>query len=395
MSGELSTATLSPEQKKNIQQGIEFAEKLMNSINDFLLDPSTMKFITTSQYVKDYMESDALNELAIHDECRDLNNALAKRMIDFWEGVLKSSNVISQGQKIPLSQVSKIIYGLESSIKWEKTSAALGKTDLKKFFQALIGLMGKLMNKIHADHSLATGDQAYVGPLLSLLSLGSTVMKGNILHLVANTSSEASSANILQLTSIAEASGDSLFVKIMENVIECLLSTSAEKFDTRQVGKMVYNLAVLIRDRHLVLPEGNGTLCINIAMLASQLVRFSKSLLLTEYREFGHKSSPGYVNHIAVDNLCRGLEIFFKNKILDWQNEDHLKLAIKIAGFIKKASIQNNADESFLRASRFFVSEAIKNVSKDSIQSFNEALNALKELERRLSKSSSQPVNNQ
>lgn len=395
MSGELSSATLSPEQKKNIQQGIEFAEKLMNSINDFLLDPSTVKFITTSQYAKDCMESDALNELAIHDECRDLNNELAKRMIDFWEGALKSSNVISQGQKISLSQVSKIIYGLESSIKWEKTSAALGKTDLKKFFQALIGLMGKLMNKIYADHSLATGEQAYVGPLLSLLSLGSTVMKGNILHLVANTSSEASSGNILQPTSITEASGDSLFVKIMENVIECLLSASAAKFDTRQVGKMVYNLAVLIRDRHLVFSEGSGAPYINTAMLASQLVRLSKSSLFTEYKELGHQSSPGYVNHIAVDNLCSGLGILFKNKILDWKNEGHLKLAIKIARFIKNASEQTNADKYFLKASRLFVSDAVKNVSKDSIQSFNEALNALNKLEQRLSNSSSQSANKQ
>ncbi len=338
----------------------------MTIIDEFDLKPSTDKLTAASQSIKDCIENSNFKKLKEHPECRPELTKLAKRIITFWDAASRSSNLLSEKDSITLVDVAKVSYGLESFIKWDKDQEIFDKDDVKALFPAVRELMRKLMNKIDTGNLIAVNYREDTGRLLALLAWVGIGIKNKVLDFSEDGSSP----------SVAQISND---------VITCLLEAPAANFDTRQVCKMTYQLARMIRNGELSIINSENTPQIDPSKLASQLVRFSNSSLLTNYTERHHTYSADYVDLIAADNLCSSLHTFFLRGILAWSNNNHRELARKAAIFIKTASRQPEADRQFLNRCRAFLNLAIQNVSKESRQPFNEALTALNELEKRLS----------
>jgi hypothetical protein len=338
----------------------------MTIIDEFDLNPSTDTLTATSQSIKNCIENSNFKKLKEHPECRPELTKLAKRIITFWDAASRSSNLLSEKDSITLIDVAKVSYGLEAFIKWDKDQEVFDKDDVKALLPAVRELMRKLMNKIDTGNLIAVNYHEDTGRLLALLAWVGIGIKKKVLDF----SEDGSSPSIAQISN---------------NVITCLLEAPATKFDTRQVCKMVYQLARMIRYGELSILNSEDTPQIDPSKLASQLVRLSNSSLLTNYTERHHTYSAEYVNPIAADNLCSGLHTFFLKGILAWGDNNHRGLAVKAAILIKKASMQPEADGQFVKRCRAFLNLVIQKVSKESSQPFNEALIALNELEKRLS----------
>lgn len=386
----LPSATSSPGQEKNIQQGVKLAEKLMNEISEFLLDPSTEKFTTTSQLVKDCIENDGFKQIATDSQDIPTIKTLAINIIKFFDEAAKSSSVLPESQPVPLADIAKASYGLEACVKWDKHQQVFENNDWKILRPAVCSLMRKMMNKIHSDDLYVLATRGNVGHLLALLAWINLGTNYRVPDFGKQANPKDGSENINLLYGFSKNNGYPSLIEFTNRIINGLLGASQAFFDTRQFCKMVMQLGRMINDGNLLLTESEKTPQVNPTKLADQLVRISNSLLLKQYREFDHNQSPDYVNPVAVTNLCSGLYIFFLKGILDWENENHLKIAVKTASFIKKASTQPKADKHFIHECRVFLKQALNNVPQDSSQSFNEALNALNELKQRLSLSPGQ-----
>ncbi len=338
---------------------------MTSKIDEFDLNPSTDKLTAASQSIKDCIENSNFKKLKEHPECRPELTKLAKRIITFWEAASRSSNLLSEKDSITLVDVAKVSYGLESFIKWDKDQEIFDKNDVTKLFPAVREFMRKLMNKIDTGNLIAVNYHEDTGRLLAILAWIGLGVKSKVLDF-----SEAGSS-----PSLAQISND---------VITCLLEAPAANFDTRQVCKMTYQLARMIRASELAISKRKDTPQIDKSKLASWLVQLSNSSLLTNYTDRHHTYSAGYVNPIAADNLCSSLHTFFLRGILAWGNKNHRGLAVKAAILIKKASMQPQADGRFVKRCRDFLNLALKKVPKELSQTFNEALIALNELEQRL-----------
>ncbi len=338
---------------------------MTSKIDEFDLNPSTETLTAASQSIKNCIENSNFKELKKYPECQPKRIELAKRIIAFWDAASTSSNVLSEKDSITLVDVAKVSYGLEAFIKWDKDQEVFDKDDVKALFPAVRALTRKLMEKIYAGNLIAVNYHEDTGRLLALLAWVGIGIKSKVLDF-----SEAGSS-----PSIAQISND---------VITCLLEAPAANFDTRQVCKMTYQLARMIRASELAISKRKDTPQIDKSKLASWLVQLSNSSLLTNYTDRHHTYSAGYVNPIAADNLCSSLHTFFLRGILAWSNNNHRELARKAAIFIKKASMQPQADGQFVKRCRDFLNLALKKVPKELSQTFNEALIALNELEQRL-----------
>lgn len=346
----------------------------MTIIDEYDLNPSTETLTAASQSIKNCIENSNFKELKNYPECQPKRIELAKRIITFWDAASRSSNVLSEKDSITLVDVAKVSYGLEAFIKWDKDQEVFDKDDVKALFPAVRELTRKLIDKTYAGNLLAVNYHEDTGRLLALLAWVGIGIKRKVLDF----SDDGSSPSITQISNDA---------------ITCVLEASEASFDTRQVCKMVYQLARMIRNGELSIFNSEDTPQIDPSKLASQLVRLANSSLLTNYTERHHTYSADYVNPVAADNLSSSLNTFFRKGILEWGNKSHRGLAVKAAIFIKRASIQPEADGQFVNRCRAFLNLVIQNISKDSRQPFNEALIALNELEQRLSKPSGQLQN--
>jgi len=352
----------------------------MTIIDEFNLNPSTDKLTAASQSIKDCIESIDFKKLNQHPECESELTQFAKKIINFWNVAANSIDVLSEDETITLFAAARVCYGLEACINWDQGSKAFADDDWRVLRPAICKLMRKLINIIHKNDLLTVDGPKKVGDVMALLGWISKGIKYKVPDFGKDGVAEVSSKQIGLLSGFKRTAYTPSLIDIAQNAINYLLNSPIKAFDTRRLGKMVMQFGRMIGAGDLDIQEAENKPWIKPTALANKLVSFSRANLLTEYKQTGKKPSPGYVNPVAVTNLCEGLFTFFREGILDWSNQDHRLIAKNAAKFIQKAAQEpevNNYLEHFRQVCTRFLTEAIKNTSKESVDPFQTAMAAL------------------
>ncbi len=357
----------------------------MTIIDEFDLNPSTVTLTATSQSIKNCIENLNFKKLKEHPECKSELTQFAKKIIDFWNVAANSIGVLSQNEKITLFKAASVCYGLEACINWDqgckaKGSKAFADDDWRVLRPAICKLMRKLINIIHKNDLLAVDGQKNAGDVMALVGWIVKGIKYKVPNFGKDGIVEAGSELIGLLSNFKRTADNPSLIDITQRAINYLLNSPIKAFDTRRLGKMVMQLGRMISIGDLGIQQTDKKPWIQPTALADKLVSFSQANLLTEYKQTGKVPSPGYVNPVAVTNLCEGLFIFFRNGILNWSSQDHQRIAIKVATFIQKAAREpqeGGSFEHYREVCTRFLTEAINNTSKESVGPFQTAMAAL------------------
>jgi hypothetical protein len=235
--------------------------------------------------------------------------------------------------------------------------------------------MRSLINCIHKNSLLAVDNKKNVGNVLALLSWISKGIKHRVPDFGKEASSEASSKQVGLLSGFSRTADNPSLIDIAQSAINYLLNSQVAVFDTRQLGKMVMQFGRMITAGDLGIQESDNKPWIDPATLANKLVAFSKSSLMTQYKEKNHAQAQGYFNPVTLDNLCEGLLALFKKQVLVWTNKEHEAIAVKVAYLITKIMTSaTTAHDKNKQQYKQFLQQAIANVPEESRQPFNEAM---------------------
>ena len=350
----------------------------MTNINGFRLNPSFQNLLTISQSLKDLRESIDFKVLTSESQYQPTLAALAKQIMVFWGDAQSSIEQFVKNEKITLQNIAKISYSLQACIRLDEDNGLFEADDWKVLRPAICKLMRSLINCINKNDLLAVDGTNNVGNVLALLGWISRGIKYQVPDFGKEASAEGSSKQVGLLRGFKRTEDNPSLIDIAQSAVNYLLNSPLKVFDTRQLGKMVMQLGRMIKTGDLGIQKSDDKPWIEPSKLAQKLVTFSKSSLMTQYQEKNHAQGPGYVNPIAVDNLCDGLLTLFKKQVLVWTNKDHINMAVNIANLISKAmASRQKVDNKNWERYNEFLEEAIKNLPPELIGPFNEAMNKL------------------
>ena len=352
--------------------------KVTSTIDEFQLTPSYKRFLEISQSLKDLKENIHFQALTRNSQHQPTLAKLAKQIMVFWGGAQSSIEQFIKDEKITLQHIAKISYSLQACIQLDKDTGLFKADDWKVLRPAICKLMRSLINCINKNDLLAVDGRNNVGNVLALLSWISKGITYQVPDFGKEASAEGSSKQIGLLRGFKRTEENPSLIDIAHSAVNYLLNCPLKVFDTRQLGKMVMQLGRMITDGNLGIQENDSKPWIEPATLAGKLVEFSKSSLMTQYKEKNHAQATGYVNPITVDNLCEGLLILFKKQVLVWTNTDHINMAVNTANLIGKAMVSGReVDNMSWGRYNAFLEEAIKNLPPELKGPFKEAMNKL------------------
>lgn len=345
------------------------------NIDEFQLTPSYERFLEISQSLKNLKENVHFQKLKTNPQYRPQLDVLAKRIADFWAQAQSSIEEFIQNKQITLIDIAKISYSLIACIQLDADNDFFKKEEWKDLRPVICKLMRSLINCIHKNSLLAVDNKKNVGNVLALLSWISKGIKHRVPDFGKEASSEASSKQVGLLSGFSRTADNPSLIDIAQSAINYLLNSQVAVFDTRQLGKMVMQFGRMITAGDLGIQESDNKPWIDPATLANKLVAFSKSSLMTQYKEKNHAQAQGYFNPVTLDNLCEGLLALFKKQFLVWTNKEHEAIAVKVAYLITKIMTSaTTAHDKNKQQYKKFLQQAIANVPEESRQPFNEAM---------------------
>jgi hypothetical protein len=348
------------------------------NIDEFQLTPSYERFLEISQSLKNLKENVHFQKLKTNPQYRPQLDVLAKRIADFWAQAQSSIEEFIQNKQITLIDIAKISYSLIACIQLDADNDFFNKEEWKDLRPVICKLMRSLINYIHKNSLLAVDNRKNVGNVLALLSWISKGIKHRVPDFGKEASAEASSKQVGLLSGFSRTADNPSLIDIAQSAINYLLNSQVAVFDTRQLGKMVMQFGRMITAGDLGIQESDNKPWIDPATLANKLVAFSKSSLMTQYKEKNHAQAQGYFNPVTLDNLCEGLLALFKKQVLVWTNKEHEAIAVKVACLITKIMTSaTTAHDKNKQQYKQFLQEAITNVQEESRQPFNEAMKKL------------------
>ena len=348
---------------------------MTSKIDEFQLTPSYGRFLEISQSLKNLKESVHFQKLKTNPQHQPQLDVLAKRIADFWAQAQSSIEEFIQNKRIGLRDIAKISYSLIACIQLDADNDFFKTEDWKDLRPVICKLMRSLINCIHKNNLLAVDNRKNVGNVLALLSWISKGIKHRVSDFGKESSAEVSSKQVGLLSGFSRTADNPSLIDIAQSAINYLLNSQVAVFDTRQLGKMVMQFGRMITAGDLGIQESDNKPWIDPATLANKLVAFSKSSLMTQYKEKNHAQAQGYFNPVTLDNLCEGLLVFFKKQVLVWANKEHETIAVKVAYLITKImDSASTVDDLNRKQYKKFLQEAITNVPEESRQPFNEAM---------------------
>ena len=358
--------------------GLEKVANVTRNIDEFQLTPSYERFLEISQSLKNLKENVHFQKLKTNPQYRPQLDVLAKRIADFWAQAQSSIEEPIQNKQITLIDIAKTSYSLIACIQLDADNDFFKKEEWKDLRPVICKLMRSLINCIHKNSLLAVDNKKNVGNVLALLSWISKGIKHRVPDFGKEASSEASSKQVGLLSGFSRTADNPSLIDIAQSAIKYLLNSQVAVFDTRQLGKMVMQFGRMITAGDLGIQESDNKPWIDPATLANKLVAFSKSSLMTQYKEKNHAQAQGYFNPVTLDNLCEGLLALFKKQVLVWTNKEHEAIAVKVACLITKIMTSaTTAHDKNKQQYKQFLQEAITNVQEESRQPFNEAMKKL------------------
>lgn len=340
--------------------------------------PSYKRFLEISQSLKDLKENIHFQALTRNSQHQPTLAKLAKQIMVFWGGAQSSIDEFVENKRITLRDIAKISYSLITCIQLDADNGFFKEDDWKNLRPVICKLMRSLINCIHKNDLLAVDGRNNVGNVLALLGWISRGIKYQVPDFGKEFSAEASDKQVGLLSGFSRTADNPSLIDIAQSAVNYLLKSEVALFDTRQLGKMVMQLGRMITDGDLGIQESDNKPWIEPATLAGKLVAFSKSSLMTEYKEKNHAQDKDYVNPVTVDNLCEGLLILFKKQVLVWTNTDHINMAVNIANFISKAMASGlKVNDMNRKRYNAFLEEAIKNLSTELAGPFKEAMSKM------------------
>ena len=370
-----SAVSLLSAQSANDSTAVGEVQDVISKINGFKLKPSFQSLLTTSQSLKDLKESIHFKALASDSQAQPTLAVLAKQIIVFWGDAQSSIEQFIKNKKITLQNIAKISYSLQACIQLDEGNGFFKADDWRDLRPAICKLMRSLINCIHKNNLLAVDGQNNVGNVLALLGWISRGIKYQVPDFGKEASAEASPKQVGLLSGFKRTADNPSLIEIVQSAINYLLNSPAKVFDTRQLGKMVMQLGRMITAGDLGIQESAQKPWIEPSKLADKLVTFSKSSLMTQYKEKNHAQAQGYVDPVTVDNLCEGLLTLFEYQVLVWTNKEHETIAVNITKLINKATDSGSkVDDLNRKKYQKFLQEAIKNVPVESRQPFNDAI---------------------
>ena len=355
--------------------GLEKVANMTSKIDEFQLTPSYGRFLEISQSLKNLKESVHFQKLKTNPQHQPQLDVLAKRIADFWAQAQSSIEEFIQNKRIGLRDIAKISYSLIACIQLDADNDFFKTEDWKDLRPVICKLMRSLINCIHKNNLLAVDNRKNVGNVLALLSWISKGIKHRVSDFGKESSAEVSSKQVGLLSGFSRTADNPSLIDIAQSAIKYLLNSQVAVFDTRQLGKMVMQFGRMITAGDLGIQESDNKPWIDPATLANKLVAFSKSSLMTQYKEKNHAQAQGYFNPVTLDNLCEGLLVFFKKQVLVWANKEHETIAVKVAYLITKImDSASTVDDLNRKQYKKFLQEAITNVPEESRQPFNEAM---------------------
>lgn len=346
-----------------------------SKIDEFQLTPSYERFLEISQSLKDLKENIHFQKLKTNPQYQPQLDFLAKRIADFWVQAQSSIEGFIQNKRINLRDIAKISYSLIACIQLDEGNVFFKIDGWKDLRPAICKLMRSLINCIHKKNLLAVDNSKNVGNVLALLSWISKGIKYRVPDFGKEASAEVSSKQVGLLSGFSRTADNPSLIDIAQSAINYLLNSQVAVFDTRQLGKMVMQLGRMITTGDLGIQESDNKPWIEPLTLANKLVAFSKSSLMTQYKEKNHTQAQGYFDPVTLDNLCEGLLALFKKQVLVWANKEHETIAVKVAYLITKimtsaATVHYKNEQQYKK----FLQQAIANVPEESRQPFNEAM---------------------
>jgi len=358
--------------------GLEKVANVTRNIDEFQLTPSYERFLEISQSLKNLKENVYFHKLKTNPQYQPQLDVLAKRIADFWAQAQSSIEEFIQNKQITLIDIAKISYSLIACIQLDADNDFFNKEEWKDLRPVICKLMRSLINYIHKNSLLAVDNRKNVGNVLALLSWISKGIKHRVPDFGKEASAEASSKQVGLLSGFSRTADNPSLIDIAQSAIKYLLNSQVAVFDTRQLGKMVMQFGRMITAGDLGIQESDNKPWIDPATLANKLVAFSKSSLMTQYKEKNHAQAQGYFNPVTLDNLCEGLLALFKKQVLVWTNKEHEAIAVKVACLITKIMTSaTTAHDKNKQQYKQFLQEAITNVQEESRQPFNEAMKKL------------------
>ena len=358
--------------------GLEKVANVTRNIDEFQLTPSYERFLEISQSLKNLKENVYFHKLKTNPQYQPQLDVLAKRIADFWAQAQSSIEEFIQNKQITLIDIAKISYSLIACIQLDADNDFFKKEEWKDLRPVICKLMRSLINCINKNNLLAVDNRKNVGNVLALLSWISKGIKHRVPDFGKEASAEASSKQVGLLSGFSRTADNPSLIDIAQSAIKYLLNSQVAVFDTRQLGKMVMQFGRMITAGDLGIQESDNKPWIDPATLANKLVAFSKSSLMTQYKEKNHAQAQGYFNPVTLDNLCEGLLALFKKQVLVWTNKEHEAIAVKVACLITKIMTSaTTAHDKNKQQYKQFLQEAITNVQEESRQPFNEAMKKL------------------
>jgi hypothetical protein len=355
--------------------GLEKVANMTSKIDEFQLTPSYGRFLEISQSLKDLKENVHFQKLKTNPQYQPQLDVLAKRIADFWVQAQSSIEGFIQKKRINFRDIAKISYSLIACIQLDEGNVFFKIDDWKDLRPAICKLMRSLINCIHKKNLFAVDNRKNVGNVLALLSWISKGIKYRVPDFGKEASAEASSKQVGLLSGFSRTADNPSLIDIAQSAINYLLNSQVAVFDTRQLGKMVMQLGRMITTGDLGIQESDNKPWIDTLTLANKLVAFSKSSLMTQYKEKNHMQAQGYFDPVTLDNLCEGLLALFKKQVLVWANKEHETIAVKVAYLITKIMTSaNTVHDKNKQQYKQFLQQAIANVPEESRQPFNEAM---------------------
>lgn len=344
---------------------------VINEIDEFQLKPSFEGFIRVNKSLKSLQESIAFKEAMQGPKSGSIKNQLAEKIVEFFDKAKSESGNFFSNENLSISQVATISYGLKSVVGIDKTHHVFTEDHWSYLLPAIERVTFNMTQSVHKARLLECG-QVSVGNELAFFTWLRTGAEYNIKVRVGPA--QRNSVRAALLAHRAPPSDDRSYSRIEWRAIDRLLNAPVPSFDTRQLCKLVMQLGRMIKNGHLLFVNQANQPWIDKTDLTVKLGNFFNSDLMTEYRVSHHESSRGYVDPVAVDNLCEGLSELFKHKVLDWNNPNHLNVSFKTANFIGNAMSSVQLSGRLKQTFTSFLNQAIANVPNQSSQLFHETL---------------------